>query len=88
MSEFQPIAYTPQAAAAALGLSRRTVTRLIADGRLVARRAGNRTLVDAASVRTYFESLPTIDGPAPLACSPHALAHALKAGRELINAQP
>jgi excisionase family DNA binding protein len=62
----EPISYRPADAAAVLGLSRRTLTRLIAEGRVVARRAGARTLIDAASVKTYFESLPAIDGPRPV----------------------
>jgi excisionase family DNA binding protein len=60
------VAYSPADAATALSISRRSITRLIAEGRIVARKAGKRTLIDAASVKEYFESLPTIDGPAPL----------------------
>jgi excisionase family DNA binding protein len=53
------IALSPAAAAAALGLSKRTISRLIAAGTLEARKAGKRTLVDAASLRRYYASLPT-----------------------------
>ena len=36
--------------------------RLIADGILKARKAGRRVLVDMASIRAYYESLPVIGG--------------------------
>jgi excisionase family DNA binding protein len=54
------IAYRPADAARELGISRRQVSRLIASGALVARKAGARTLVDATSLQAYFESLPVI----------------------------
>ena len=53
---------SPEQAARFLSLHRRTVDRLIADGTLKARKAGRRVLVDMASIRTYYESLPVIKG--------------------------
>ena len=46
-------------AASALGVSRRTISRLLASGALQGRKLGRRTLIDAASLRTYYASLPT-----------------------------
>jgi excisionase family DNA binding protein len=57
---------SPAEAATALAVSRRTLTRLIRDGKITARKCNRRTLIDAASLRRYFEGLPPIDGPAPL----------------------
>jgi excisionase family DNA binding protein len=60
------IAYRPDAAAAALGLSQRHISRLIVEGKLKAKKLGKRTLIDAASVHAFFESLPGKTGPQPL----------------------
>ena len=49
-------------AARFLSVHRRTVDRLIADRILKARKAGRRVLVDMASIRAYYESLPVIGG--------------------------
>jgi len=70
----EPLAVSPTAAAVMLGCSRRTVARLISGGRIEARKRGAATLVDVQSIRTYYLSLPKIDGPAPLACSIRAPA--------------
>jgi excisionase family DNA binding protein len=67
----EPIALPPVAAAAYLGISKRSLYRLIADGLVTARKDGPRTLVDVASLRSYYASLPTMVGGAiPLSCSP------------------
>ena len=52
------LAMGPAEAAHALGVSRRHISRLIAGGAIQARRAGRRTLVDAASLRRFYEGLP------------------------------
>jgi excisionase family DNA binding protein len=65
----EPLAVSPAAAAAMLGYSKRTISRLISAGKIEARKDGTRTLVDVMSLRAYYLSLPTIDGPAPLPCS-------------------
>jgi excisionase family DNA binding protein len=53
---------SPEEAARFLSVHRRTVDRLIADRILKARKAGRRVLVDMASIRAYYESLPVIGG--------------------------
>ena len=56
------LSVSPEDAARFLSVHRRTVDRLIADGILKARKAGRRVLVDMASIRAYYESLPLIGG--------------------------
>ena len=54
---------SPEEAARFLSVHRRTrFDRLIADRILKARKAGRRVLVDMASIRAYYESLPVIGG--------------------------
>jgi excisionase family DNA binding protein len=65
----EPLAVAPAAAAAMLGYSKRTISRLISAGKIEARKDGGRTLVDVVSLKAYYASLPKVDGPAPLACS-------------------
>jgi excisionase family DNA binding protein len=62
----KPIAYRPDTVAEILDCSRRHVSRLIIAGKLTARKDGKNTLIDAASVRDYHDSLPVVTGPAPL----------------------
>jgi excisionase family DNA binding protein len=45
-------------AAQALACSTRTIRRLVRSGALQARRHGRAVLIDAASLRAYWESLP------------------------------
>jgi len=70
MSALEPLALSPSAAAAFLGISKRSLSRLIADDKVIARKDGSRTLVDVASLRSYYENLPIKDDHAPLPCSP------------------
>jgi hypothetical protein len=42
---------------------------LIAAKKIEARKSGPRTLVDVASLKAYYASLPAITKPAPLYCS-------------------
>jgi excisionase family DNA binding protein len=67
-----PIALPPAEAARIIGISKRSLYRLVADNKVVARRDGSRrTLIDVASLRAYFESLPVKVGTGdPLPCSP------------------
>jgi excisionase family DNA binding protein len=65
----EALALSPRDAAAFLAVSKRTLTRLIADKKIEARKSGPRTLVDMASLKAYFESLPKITRPASLYCS-------------------
>jgi excisionase family DNA binding protein len=52
------LAFSIKEAAAAVGLSRRTLYQLIGAGLLDARKAGSRTIIVAASLRSYVASLP------------------------------
>jgi hypothetical protein len=61
-----PLAMSPEHAAAFLSLSRRALSNLIADGAILAKKHGVRTLVDVASIRVYYASLPkTVSGSIP-----------------------
>lgn len=54
------LALSPAAAAHALGVSKRTLSRLIATGKIVARKIGARTAVEWASVQAYLASAPKV----------------------------
>jgi hypothetical protein len=54
----QPLALPPLAAAQFLSISKRSLSRLIAAGKIVARKEGTRTLVDVESLKGYYERLP------------------------------
>jgi excisionase family DNA binding protein len=53
-----PLAMSPADAARFLSLSKKTVHRLIARGKLAAKKSGPRTLVTTESLQAYFEGLP------------------------------
>ena len=53
-----PIALSPKAAAAMLGLSTKTVGRLIRRKAIKARKSGPRVLIDYKSLVAFFASLP------------------------------
>jgi excisionase family DNA binding protein len=65
-AEFQPIALSPRDAAQFLSISKRTLSRLIRAGKVEARKAGPRTLVDVASLKAYYASLPQKTDHAPI----------------------
>ena len=66
MPAIEPLALSPRDAADCLSVSKRTVSNLIAAGRIEARKNGTRTLVDVASLKTYYASLPLKTDHAPL----------------------
>jgi excisionase family DNA binding protein len=49
---------SPRDAAQFLSISKRSLSRLIARRKIVARKDGVRTLVDVASLKAYYEALP------------------------------
>jgi hypothetical protein len=53
-----PLAFSPEDAAAFLSLSRRALSNLIAEGTVLAKKHGVRTLVDVASLKSYYDGLP------------------------------
>jgi excisionase family DNA binding protein len=65
-SYLEPIALSPRNAASFLGVSKRTMARLIADGKVLARKIGARTLVDVASVKALYATLPAKGDTGPL----------------------
>lgn len=62
----EPLALSPREAAAYLAISKRTLSRLIRSKKIAARKAGLRTLVDVASLKAYYESLPLKADHAPI----------------------
>jgi excisionase family DNA binding protein len=54
----EKLAYSVKEAAAALGLSKSTVWKAIADGALDAQKFGNRTLISADGLRGWVTSMP------------------------------
>jgi excisionase family DNA binding protein len=65
MSALEPLALSPRDAAAHLSISKRTLSRLIAAGKIAARKDGVRTLVDVASLKAYYAALPLKTDHAP-----------------------
>ncbi len=65
----EPLALSPRDAAAFLSVSKRTLTCLIADKKIEARKSGPRTLIDMASLKAYYAALPKVTKPSPLYCS-------------------
>jgi excisionase family DNA binding protein len=57
----EPIAHTIADAVKVSGLGRTTLYELIGAGKIEARKAGNRTLIPAESLRAYISSLPAAD---------------------------
>lgn len=55
------MAYTIDGASKVTGLGRTSLYGLIGAGKLEARKAGNRTLIPAESLRAYIASLPAAD---------------------------
>jgi excisionase family DNA binding protein len=62
----EPLAVPPAEAAVILGCSKRHLMRLVAAGKITARKCGKRTLVDYRSLRKFFASLPVKKIGAPL----------------------
>ena len=56
----EPIAYGIVPLSAVLGLGKTKIYEMIGSGQLEAMKAGRRTLVSAASVRRYLDSLPRL----------------------------
>ncbi len=62
MVEIQILALSVRDACAAIGCGRTTLYSLIADGKIVARSLGSRTIIPTESLREFLGSLP----PAPI----------------------
>jgi excisionase family DNA binding protein len=70
----EPAALSPEGAGDYLSLTKRQIYNLIADGLLIAKRSGARTLVDFASVKNYYEGLPLKTVAASIPNSPQCAA--------------
>ncbi|GEL44582.1 hypothetical protein MEX01_51730 [Methylorubrum extorquens] len=68
-----PIAYRPGDAARVLGVSRATIYKMMADGKLEARHLGGATLIAHAELVRVFESAPL---------TPHTKFARANAGRD------
>jgi excisionase family DNA binding protein len=71
VTELQPLALAPLAAARFLSISKRSLSRLIADRKITARKDGARTLVDVESLKAYYANLPVKAECAPPLPAPH-----------------
>ena len=58
----EKVAYSPNEAAAAAGIGRTFLFEQIRLGKLPAKKAGRRTLIDADSLRRWIKSLPRAGG--------------------------
>lgn len=58
----EKLAFTLKEASAAIGVGETTLYAAIADGRLLALKMGNRTLIPAESLRAWIASLPRARG--------------------------
>jgi len=72
----EPAALSPEDAGAYLSLSKRAIYLLIADGALIAKRSGARTLVDFESTKAYYKSLPLKTVAASIPNAPQSMAPA------------
>jgi excisionase family DNA binding protein len=66
MPALEPLALSPRDAAAYLSISKRTLSRLIAAKKIAARKDGVRTLVDVASLKAHYTTLPMKTDHAPI----------------------
>jgi Helix-turn-helix domain len=62
----EPIALSQRDAAAPIGVSLQTMARLVRSRKVAARKAGKRILIDAASLRAFYEGLPEARDVPPL----------------------
>ena len=82
----EPVSLSPETAAQLSGVSVRSIYRLLESNAFKARRSGARTLIDHASWRAYFLSLPDYIPGASMPNAPHVIGKAAWFGR--FHAQP
>jgi excisionase family DNA binding protein len=71
-TSLEPISLSPERAAELSGVSVRTTYRLLQAKAFKARRMGSRTLIDGASWRAYFTTLPDYVAGASMPNATHA----------------
>ena len=59
-TDFGPLLIPKRQAFAAIGVGNTKGYELIAEGKLVARKLGSRTMIETESLRAYVASLPTL----------------------------
>ncbi len=69
----EPMSLSPEGAADYLSLSKPTIYRLLAAGSLKGKRAGTRTMIDGASLRAYYKSLPDYAAANAIANAPQMM---------------
>ena len=74
VQKVEPAALSPKGVCEYLSLSKRSVSTLIADQVLLAKRCGGRTLVDFASVKKFYEGLPPKTVAASIPNAPQSAA--------------
>jgi excisionase family DNA binding protein len=79
----EPLAVSPKEAAAALSVTSRCVYSLIAEGKLIARKLGSRTIIDYAVLKAYHSSLPPKTPGALFPNSPQAVAPRRRTRKEV-----
>lgn len=70
LSPIEPLSLSPDDAAEHIGISRSQVYILLGDGKLKARKAGGRTLIDYSSIKAYHASLPDYVPGVPIPNAP------------------
>ena len=70
----EPAALSPKGVCQYLSLSKRSVSTLIADQVLIAKRCGGRTLIDFESVKKFYAGLPAKTVAASIPNAPQSLA--------------
>jgi excisionase family DNA binding protein len=58
-----PLAYSPEAAARAVGRSRSRIYKALADKELTGRKDGRATVIETAELSRWISQLPTIGRP-------------------------
>jgi hypothetical protein len=77
----EPIALSPSGAAAFTGYSLRSIYRMLAAGTITGRRDGARTLIDGASIRAYYASLPAYVPGVWVVNAPHVTSARRRRGK-------
>src|SRR3977135_1411230 len=78
----EPAALSPKGTCAYLSLSKRSVSTLVADGGLMAKRTGGRTLISSRGVKAYYASLPVKTAAASIPNAPQSIGASKPRARE------
>ncbi len=81
----EPAALSPEGAGAYLSVTKRQIYFLLADGKLIAKRSGSRTLIDFQSIKNYYASLPDKKAGASIANAPHVTGAGKRRGKAVAS---